>query len=385
MKRLVELALFLVLAVTGFILFSWSGLYSVAASEGHWPAVGWLLRYTMQNSVETHALLLEAPPLTDAALVERGAGHYETGCASCHGAPGWASGRIPDNMLPEPPYLPTHIEKWTAEELFWLVKHGLKYTGMPSWPALSRDDEVWAVTAFLLRLPDMSAAEYNRLAMGAGEQVPVENGEPAVPESPGELFPLADAVLIGSCARCHGVDGAGRPSGAFPRLDIQSADYLYRSLTEYASEVRPSGIMGPVAAALDEASMRQLAEHYAEQTGGEAASGELADSSILNRGLELAMIGAPERQIPPCASCHGTVEGPKNPMFPALAGQYADYIRLQLELFKQGVRTGGPYSNIMSAVAAHMTEADMHAAASYYAALSADDGGVPQAAAGGEP
>jgi cytochrome c553 len=369
MKRLwVHIAGLALLAALGLLLFAWSGLYNVGASSGHWPAVAWLLRYTMQNSVETHArLLVDAPPLGDGALVERGAGHYETGCLPCHGAPGSPSNRIPNHMLPEPPYLPTHVAAWTAEELFWLVKHGLKYTGMPAWPAQERDDEVWAVTAFLLRLPELTPAEYGVLAGGASV-LPSQQGDvAAIPETPGELFPLADAALIGACARCHGVDGSGRPSGAFPRLDLQTTEYLVRALTEYAEGVRPSGIMRPVAAALSDAQIARIADHYGSAEGADLANVS-ATQQIPALGLELAAIGSPEREIPPCSACHGLEEGPTNPAFPGISGQYADYIALQLRLFKAGTR-GGSYSKIMEAVVANMSEADMDAVALYYASL----------------
>jgi cytochrome c553 len=354
----------------GLLLFSWSGLYNVAASSGHWPAVAWLLRYTMQNSVGTHALFLKAPPLDGMAMVERGAGHYETGCLPCHGAPGSPSNRIPNEMLPRPPYLPTHLERWSAEELFWLVKHGLKYTGMPAWPAQHRDDEVWSVVAFLLRLPDLNPQEYAALASGAGALVPPVSDEP--PEGPGDLFPLTEAVLIGACVRCHGADGAGRSSGAFPRLDLQSPDYLVRALTEYADGVRPSGIMQPVAAALSENQIRRLAEHYAKPARFAAPGGEgEVDQERLSRGLEIATVGIPEREVPPCGACHGVEAGPANRLFPAISGQYADYLRLQLSLWKAGMRGGGPYSDIMQAVVANMNAAEIDAAALYYASLSA--------------
>jgi cytochrome c553 len=357
------------------LLFSWSGLYNVAASKGHWPAVAWLLRHTMENSVETRSAFIEAPPLGDAALVERGAGHYETGCLPCHGAPGSPSNRVPNHMLPQPPYLPTHVEQWSAEELFWLVKHGLKYTGMPAWPAKSRDDEVWAVVAFLLRLPEMSPPDYARLANGAGTLVPQTSDLPLLPERPGELFPLADAVLIGACARCHGVDGGGRLSGAFPRLDLQTTDYLVRALTEYAEGVRPSGIMQPVAAALSDDQIRRLAAHYAQAAAStvvEAGQTE-AEQELLDRGLEIAAIGAPERQIPACSACHGLEQGPANRLFPSITGQYADYTRLQLGLWKGGKRGGSGYSDIMAAIVANMNEDDMDAVALYYASLPAPE------------
>jgi Cytochrome C oxidase, cbb3-type, subunit III len=69
-------------------------------------------------------------------------------------------------MTPPPPYLPPRIPKWEPNELFYIVKHGIKFTGMPAWPALDRDDEVWAMVAFLRQFPKLDADEYRRLAQG---------------------------------------------------------------------------------------------------------------------------------------------------------------------------------------------------------------------------
>ena len=63
------------------------------------------------------------------------------------------------------------IPAWTDEQLFWIVKHGIKYAGMPGWIAQSRDDEVWTVVAALRSLPDMSRKEYRRLAMGDADSI----------------------------------------------------------------------------------------------------------------------------------------------------------------------------------------------------------------------
>jgi cytochrome c553 len=366
-----RLAALILLGALGALLFAWSGLYNVAATAGHWPAVAWLLGYTMKNSVELHALPIAPPPLGDVALIERGAGHYETGCAPCHGAPGWSRNRIPRNMLPQPPYLPPQIDKWSETELFRLVKHGLKYTGMPSWPAAGRDDEVWAVIAFLLRLPAMDAEEYALLALGTQPSEAAD--ETASPDSPGTLFALSDAALIGACARCHGADGRGRVSGAFPRLDIQTPDYLYRALRDYAEGNRASGIMEPIAAALGEDQAARLARHYSRAANAPMADGEpvsAAEQALLDRGLEIAAIGIPESQLPPCSACHGLAEGPANPLFPALAGQYPGHLRLQLDLWKAEVRGDGAYSQVMQAVAARLSAADIEAVARYYASLS---------------
>ena len=65
-------------------------------------------------------------------------------------------------MLPSPPDLTTSMRPWKDEELFWIVQHGIKYTGMPGWVALEREDEIWAVVAFLKQIPTIDAESYAR-------------------------------------------------------------------------------------------------------------------------------------------------------------------------------------------------------------------------------
>lgn len=60
-----------------------------------------------------------------------------------------------EKMLPPPPNLARSMRPWSDAELFWIVKHGIKYTGMPGWVALERGDEIWAVAAFLREMPSI--------------------------------------------------------------------------------------------------------------------------------------------------------------------------------------------------------------------------------------
>jgi mono/diheme cytochrome c family protein len=117
----------------------------------------------MRNSVETQSMSVgKPPPLDDMAMVRLGLGHYQGGCAPCHGVPGYDGSPITGKMLPSPPWLSDTIPDWTDEQLFWIVKHGIKYAGMPGWVAQSRDDEVWTVVAAIRSLPDMTREEYRR-------------------------------------------------------------------------------------------------------------------------------------------------------------------------------------------------------------------------------
>lgn len=109
----------------------------------------------MQNSVKTQAADIVAPPLDDNEMVKLGALHFESRCRACHGAPGLLPNPIMQRTLPPAPSLVSHIGNWRDRELFWQVKNGLKYTAMPGWTAQERADEIWAVVAFLRKLPNL--------------------------------------------------------------------------------------------------------------------------------------------------------------------------------------------------------------------------------------
>ena len=147
-------------------------------------------------------------------------------------------------MTPPPPPLGKEVAEWDPAELFYIVKHGIKFTGMPAWPAEHRDDEIWAVVAFLQKPPSLDGESYRRLVEGEPQAV---TGAPIEHVLPSEsIRPL----IRQNCSRCHGHDGNGRGTGAFPKLAGQKPEYLFASLAAYASGARNSGIMEPIAAAL---------------------------------------------------------------------------------------------------------------------------------------
>lgn len=361
------IALMVALAGTGAFVLVSLGLVSISASAGHWKVTGWMLHYAMRRAVSTQSMGIKVPPLDDPALVLKGAGHYHTGCLACHGGPGEQRSLIVQQMTPEPPFLPPRIERWEPQELFWIVKNGVKYTAMPAWPAQKRDDEVWAMVAFLKAMPSMSPERYRQLALGGRSD---EIGKPVTPD---HLRPLKDPLgpVLANCNRCHAEDGGGRGEGAFPRLAGQSEPYLLGALLAYASGERHSGIMQPIAAGLEPEVLEALAQHYAELPPVSRTGAPEPTPDILAQGLSLAERGVRERGIPSCVHCHGPKAGPRNPMYPNIAGQYARYLKLQLELFTAGKRGGTEYAHIMHSAAQRLTPEQMQALADYYASLPA--------------
>lgn len=343
-----------------------SGVIPITASSGHWPVTEWFLHFTMRRSVSTHAKMAPRPPedLDTMRRVLQGAGHYEVGCRPCHGAPGDIAPQIPRAMTPQPPALPPRVASWTARELFYIVKHGVKFTGMPGWPAPSRDDEVWAVVAFLRRLPSVDARVYQDLVRGGGTSLDeLSSAEPAGTPAP--------AVVAEHCARCHGTSGRGRGQQAFPALAGQRAGYLARALQAFADGRRHSGIMGPIAAGLPASARDEAARYYASLPSGPAfpSDAPFVPSAAFTRGETLARRGDPSRDIPSCVDCHTSRNDRINPAYPKLAGQYGEYLAQQLRLLQSRTRGGSEYVDVMHTFVDRLTDEQIRDAAAYFSAI----------------
>ena len=366
------------LAVAG-ALFVFVAPYNIAASMPHLPGVSWLLHTYMQNAVRTWSAGTDRPDwvdLDDPALIRLGASHYEVGCAPCHGAPGRLRNPVALGMRPAPTPLAQAVPSYDAEGLYWLVRNGLKYTGMPAWSGAHRDDEPWAVAAFLLRYPELDAESYARLAYGPALPAEPLAGAPTI--TFGGLTNRLD-TLMKNCARCHGTRGLGR-EGTAPKLAGQSYAFLASALVAFAEGDRQSGIMEPIAAALSGEEIEHLARHYAGMEPFGADPLAPADAALYARGAELAATGTPE--IPSCLACHGEgLSPPRKPIFPRIAGQPRRFLEIWLRLWRERVFGGTEYAHVMHEAAQWLSDDQIEALAVFFAA--GGDGSAAADAGGG--
>jgi cytochrome c553 len=346
-------------AIAAAALLMISGIIPIKASAGHWAITAILLDFAKVRSVATHSWGITSPPLDDDFLVIKGAGHYENGCLPCHGGPARVVPPVMAAMTPTPPALQQRLSRWRPEELFSIVKHGIKFTGMPAWPAQQRDDEVWAVVAFLRRLPDLDASAYQRLVYGTASA----NDPATMPTAGSEPRVVRDV-----CRRCHGLNGTGRDPGAFPSLAGQRAAYLENSLRAFRDSTRFSGVMEEVAAELGNDVMRDIAIYY-ERLAARRSDQTTVDASAAARGKMIATTGVPDRDIPACAECHGPTAQPKNPAYPKLSAQHVRYLTWQLTLLKERRRGGSPHVNLMHVFVDRLRPGEIRDVTEYYAAL----------------
>jgi len=350
-----------VLGLVGFLVAS-SGVMPIAASSGHWKITELILQFGKRRSVVTHALGVEKLALDRPWLVLKGAGHFETGCRPCHGSPDLSRPQWFAMTTPRAPDLRTVVPRYSPEQLFYIVKHGIKFTGMPAWSSPHRDDEVEAMVAFLLELPRLDGAAYRRLV--DGDTLPTGSDPPLELSGEGRRAPRAVAA---SCARCHGADGRGRENAAFPKLAGQSREYLASALHAYAGGRRHSGIMQPIAAALTPRERDQLADYYAALPPAVFDATSAHPAALPGRAI--AEKGLPEQTVPSCADCHGPSGERRNAAYPRLAGQHADYLALQLELFQRKARGGASHAHLMNHVVMRLRPEQLRDVAEYYASL----------------
>ncbi|HEX6364422.1 MAG TPA: c-type cytochrome [Albitalea sp.] len=214
-------ALAIGLAVAALVVLR--GLYDVGATTQHTQPVYTLLELTLKRAVRVRAADIVVPPLAEPDRVARGAACYRDHCAQCHGAPGVAPGPVGTSMQPLPGPLVDASRRWHERELYWITRHGIRMSGMPAWGMRLADADLWAIVAFLSRLPDLSPADYAQgLAALDGARCPLPSGdseeEPLGKRPPDESAQLA--LRQYACVACHRIPGVtGSDANVGPPLD----------------------------------------------------------------------------------------------------------------------------------------------------------------------
>lgn len=151
-----------IVAVIAAGVFFFGGYYNIAATEADSGPMTAALSRVRIASIDHHAT--DQPPsgFDDPAMVQQGAAAFAAhGCANCHGGPGVGWAKFSEGLNPGPPDLKEVAPKLEPREVFWVVKHGIRMTGMPSFGAIGvKDDELWKIAAFVKALPKVTPAEY---------------------------------------------------------------------------------------------------------------------------------------------------------------------------------------------------------------------------------
>jgi thiosulfate dehydrogenase len=134
-----------------------SGAIPANADATPGPVEKWLARNDLRAVLEHEGPKRANPePVTDANLI-KGIRVYATYCAICHGTDAGHASPVAEGEYPAPPQLPSNgvdPEGWT----FWKIKHGIRWTGMPSWKYTFNDTQIWTLALFLKNMNQLPAA-----------------------------------------------------------------------------------------------------------------------------------------------------------------------------------------------------------------------------------
>lgn len=167
MKAIYWLSGLVALLALGATVLIGSGAYNVAADEPHWALTKLAMGKVRERSIAARASGIDVPDLEDESMIGTGAGNYDAMCAGCHLKPGVDKTELSAGLYPAPPDLARNpIDDPAAA--FWVIKHGIKMSGMPAWGKSMEDEYVWGMVAFLRQLPDMSQAQYAEVVEASG-------------------------------------------------------------------------------------------------------------------------------------------------------------------------------------------------------------------------
>jgi mono/diheme cytochrome c family protein len=174
MKILSLIGLLAILGAIAAAAFFFGGFFNVAASEDDPDIVNWAIEHVRDASIGRHATVMPTGSLEDQALVQAGAKSFsQRGCVHCHGGPGVEWSKFSEGLNPGPPDLKDVVDD-PPQELFWVIKNGIKMTGMPSFGKIEvPDPEIWSIVAFVKKLKTISDADYKAwTAVPAGAAKP---------------------------------------------------------------------------------------------------------------------------------------------------------------------------------------------------------------------
>jgi mono/diheme cytochrome c family protein len=140
----------LALSVAAGFAFIYSGVYNVSASSKDKPIVAWALHRTYEASLHRYGGK-DLPPsdLMSLENIRAGARLYDSTCALCHGAPGRPLSPVGQGIEPAAPQLLAASRRNNPALMFWVIKHGVNMTAMPSFGKTQSDATIWQVAAFL--------------------------------------------------------------------------------------------------------------------------------------------------------------------------------------------------------------------------------------------
>ena len=172
MKTTITVLLTLLVIIVVGVLYIFSGTFDPGALKPHKKITLWIINHMLDASVERRAKKIELTNLSDTSLIREGFSHYNGKCVICHSGPGLDVTEIAKGLYPRPPRFYRDVSDLDPKETFWIIKNGIKMTGMPAFGPTNNDQKIWAITSFIFKkLGSMTPEEYESWRKSTSEAV----------------------------------------------------------------------------------------------------------------------------------------------------------------------------------------------------------------------
>ncbi|MEW6999308.1 cytochrome c [Colwelliaceae bacterium BS250] len=310
---------------------------------------------TTTGTATSVAPVVNVAPAAPVVVADAAAGKYLynkgdaargiTACVACHGDEGNSEVLINPNLAKQhPEYIEKQLNAFRSEERL-----------DPSMNTIAKnlsEDDIANLGAFFKDPSAVANVTVKKSAAKLTFKGDVEAGK-------------TKAI---ACGACHGADG-NSPVTIYPKLAGQHEQYIAKQLADFkaatvnSEEGRGDPVMGGMVAALSPTDMQDLAAYFASQKVTPTGVAENA------KGAKLYTGGDASKGITACIACHGTTgQGAALAGFPKVANQNVDYLKTQLNKFRDGTRHNDKNS-MMTNIAAKLSNDDIAAVAEYMSSL----------------
>lgn len=162
----------ILISITIPLLAITAGVVNFAATNSPSAAEATIAKFAVDRSMAWRVRDTANPFAGDKQAAASGFHHYADTCLACHGAPDVPPKEFAKGLNPPAPNLTNSLSTRSDAELFWIVKNGIRMTGMPALGPTHTDNDIWKIVSFVRSLPDLSDEQRTQLreALGSGHE-----------------------------------------------------------------------------------------------------------------------------------------------------------------------------------------------------------------------
>ncbi len=162
----ITLSVFALVVLAGVLGFLMVLKHGFSARDEPTAVEAFVARRVRHLAVPRAAREMTNPVELNEEVLSEARAHFADHCASCHGNDGRGQTTIGQHLYPRAPDMASSKTRSLSDgELFYVIEHGIRLTGMPAWGEDTPEDdrESWKLVHFIRHLPDITPEEIEEM------------------------------------------------------------------------------------------------------------------------------------------------------------------------------------------------------------------------------